>query len=253
MTRLELLTKIRNATNALNDAIAALVAPDVQVLAPIPYFYPTNDPARVALWDSVARDAKVAIINPSSGAGTVTDPNYAALVDKLKSAGVIVYGYVATGYRARPLAETTAEIDRLYAQYPGKLDGIFLDEVASAGTSADITYYRACAERARLKAGAKVVLNPGTACPESYMNIADVVMNAETSAANYLTRTFAPWTRNYPASHFWHVVHGCTAAQMPAVVDRSRANNCGLLYVCESHDYNTLPPYWADLAARVAR
>ena len=58
------------------------------VLVPA-YFYPSG--AGLDCWNRLARDAGSinieAILNPASGPGTTQDPNYVAVVNKLRTAG----------------------------------------------------------------------------------------------------------------------------------------------------------------------
>jgi hypothetical protein len=241
--------KLRAALDALYDALLPLFPlPQPQKLAVVSYLYPTA--ARVANeWAAIDAKANVCIINPSSGTGTSADASYLAQVDRSVAAGLTVYGYCPSTYGQRPIAETLAEIARLKQHYP-KIHGVFIDEVASGDTSTVRSYYKQVFDKAR-SLGLLVVLNPGTACPESFMALCDVVMDCETSADKYASKVFPVWRKNYPRERFWHVVHTCDAATMPSVVDRTEVNHAGLVYVCETHDYNVLPPYFDALATKV--
>lgn len=238
--------KLKLALDGLYEALQGLFPTDSLKLAVVSYFYPTN---HVAEWAAVNKLAQVAIINPSSGAGTVADPNYVAQVDASVAAGLMVLGYCASGYGARPIIETLAEVARLKAHYP-KIHGVFIDEMATGDTVINRSYYKQVFDKARAL-GLVVAVNPGTACPESFMALCDIVMDCETSAANYATKTFASWRRNYPRERFWHCLHGATAADMPGLVDRMRANHVGLAYLCETNAYNTVPTFFDALAAKV--
>lgn len=252
-------TSISAINTKLNSILTRLTAVEMKLTTPtptptplaigaVPYFYPSATTERQTMWAQVAADAKIAIINPSSGPGTVADANYAKQLDLLTAKGVLPIGYVATTYGARPIADVIAEAQRLYAQYPGKFKGIFLDEGASSGFDAYYTQIKAAVKA--LGSTNLVVLNPGTDVPESYMNLCDIVMNAETTAAKYLTRVFPTWTKNYPSGRFWHVVHDCPADQMPAVVDKIKANGAGLCLVTDGA-YSLMPTYWTAFVAKV--
>src|SRR5437660_3965788 len=75
----------------------------------------------------------VAVINPASGPGTSHDPNYAAGIKDLQAAGVVVLGYVATGYATSSysaisgLEAQVSLYDRWY-----HVNGIFFDEMSNA-------------------------------------------------------------------------------------------------------------------------
>src|SRR5579883_1192685 len=80
----------------ITNAFAATGSPSGVMIAL--YTYPGQT------WDTViqAKNANpavpvVAIINPSNGPGSY-DPNYASGITSLKQAGIIVLGYVFTGY-----------------------------------------------------------------------------------------------------------------------------------------------------------
>ena len=75
----------------------------------------------------------LAIINPNSGPGTIKDTNYADQVTQTEAKGIIVIGYVSTGYagttdRTRTLDMVEKDVDTYYSWYPN-IDGIFVDEV----------------------------------------------------------------------------------------------------------------------------
>jgi hypothetical protein len=240
--------ELKAAFDALYTVLEPLFPADVvpAKLAVVSYMYPTT---HVAEWTAVNAKAQVCIINPSSGAGTLPDPNYVAQVDASVAAGLMVLGYCPTSYAARSITDTLAEVARLKQHYP-KLHGVFIDEVANGGTTAQLDYYKQVYDKAR-SLGMVVVLNTGAACPESYMLRSDIVMDCETSAANYPSKVFATWRKNYPKERFWHCIHTCDAATMPAMVDRAKANNAGLIFVCETNAYNVLPSYFDALAVKV--
>ena len=70
-------------------------------------------------------------MNPGSGPGAGPNSDYTHEVDLLRAAGGQVIGYVPTTYGARPIDQVLADVDAYYAWYG--LDGIYFDEVASAG------------------------------------------------------------------------------------------------------------------------
>ena len=80
------------------------------------YFYPSG--TGIDCWNRLARDAGSVnievILNPASGPGTTQDPNYVAVVDKLRTAGGRVFGYVATGYGNRDMSLVNNDIRSLY-------------------------------------------------------------------------------------------------------------------------------------------
>ena len=66
------------------------------------------------------------VFNPASGPGTSTMPGYADAIARAQAAGIVMLGYVATSYGARPEAEVTADINNYYDLY--NPDGIYFAE-----------------------------------------------------------------------------------------------------------------------------
>mgnify|MGYP003578331757 CR=1 FL=1 len=95
-------------------------------------------------WDTVVATKNahpsvpiVAIINPNNGPGDSKDTNYVTGIQKLQSAGVVVIGYVATGYGSRSSNTVQADINTYKSLYP-QITGIFFDEMSNGG--GDETY-----------------------------------------------------------------------------------------------------------------
>lgn len=113
----------------------------------------------------------IAIINPSNGAGGSKDSHWANVADDLQDAGIKVVGYVSTAYAGRDGGDIKNEIDSYYDWYD--LDGVFLDEVNPSAYD----YYDDISGHAESPEGnQKVILNPGAPVPESYGDIADIIV-----------------------------------------------------------------------------
>lgn len=98
------------------------------------YIYPSS-PVGTDAWTAVAEILAdyptlsiIAIVNPANGPGERVDNRYRRSIRRLVDRGVVVVGYVATTYGARPLPEVVRDIERWDQFYPG-LTGIFFDEV----------------------------------------------------------------------------------------------------------------------------
>ena len=209
----------------------------------IPAYFPPGP-----LWRRMQRATPavgIAIVNPASGAGTEPDPAYAATIAASQAAGIRVCGYVDTDRTGRDLAAVQDEINRYFAWYP--LDGIFLDQTS---TSADaLPYYAALAEFIRAKADdARVILNPGTATDECYINVADILVTFEDTYRVYTTEyCAASWQQHYPSGRFWHLIHTTrTIRQMHRVIALSTERGAGYVYVTP----DALPNPWDHLPGR---
>ncbi len=214
------------------------------------YFYPD------AQWDAVvAAGAKAAvmIVNPDSGAGAAADPVYAEAITRAKNAGILVLGYVSTAYGDRAEAEVFLDIDN-YANWYG-VSGYFFDEVSGAAECAfDKKYYDRATNRAGTSLpGSYVAFNPGTDTCEYFLNIADVIVTFEDSAAAYAVWAAPDWTRQQPAARFWHLVLDTAESELASTLERAVANNVATVYVTDDvldNPWDTLPSYWdKELAA----
>lgn len=207
------------------------------------YFYPG------ALWDRMRQGAPtlgLAIINPNSGPGSQVDENYANEVRKTQDRGILVLGYVATGYGIRSLKTVKSEIDRYQTFYP--VDGIFLDEAASE--CANKNYYRELYRYIKTKQpSATVTINPGDATEECYARVADIIMNFEGSYEKYQKWKPAGWEAKYEPNRFWHAIYNTPQTGVDKVVRLSRQKNAGWIYITPdrmNNPWDTLPnrSYW---------
>jgi hypothetical protein len=203
----------------------------------------------------------IMVLNRDNGDDVSVDPEWFAAVRKTQNSGILVLGYVHTGYAHRDSNEIRAKINGVYMAY--NVDGIFLDETptdCSAPASAGITtlaYYQALAAYIRSKDGKHlVVLNPGVMPSENcWMSVADVLVTFEnaTLAAYQNGYTAAAWTHAYPPSRFWNLVYSVpTAAAMQQVVSLAQQRGVGWLYVTDDgpdgNPWDTPAAYLVDEA-----
>ena len=227
------------------------------------YFYPSQPSSQ---WNTSVSDAplpagkqRVLIMNPNSGPGRSLDQNYLTAVNTVHAAGTgfLVYGYVHTKYGKRNLSTVEGEINQYYSWYP--VDGIFVDETASAASYVSSYYQPLVNFITSKKAGAGVMLNPGVYPDQSYLNItvpsgSTLVVNVfESSYSSYLTATVPSWAFSYPSGKFSHLVYSTTAAQMANAVSLSSQRNAGWVYVTDlgvSNPWAALPSYWSSLVTQ---
>ncbi len=234
---------------AIGTAPVRAERPDAaQHLAVPAYFYPG------APWTQLVASAPtvgIAVMNPNSGPGTASNPDYVRTVHDAQQAGITVLGYVHTSYGARPLAEVLADVSSYYTWYG--VDGVFVDE-ASTDCVQEATYYRPLyhAIKAQAQPGRdRVALNPGTQTHECYMGAADVVVTFEGSYSSYVSGYTAPgWVVQYDADRFWHLVYAApTTGDLLQAVFLSKQRRAGWVYVTPDtlpNPWDTLPaaPYW---------
>ncbi len=215
------------------------------------YFYPSG--AGLRCWDRLARDARSinieVILNPASGPGTIPDPNYVAVVDKLRTAGGRVFGYVATGYGNRDMTSVNGDIDRYMLFY--NINGVFIDEMAN--TQERLPYYEKLYEHIKsVHSDLKVIGNPGMPYTlEGYLRAADTLVIFEGSIALYADFrpvATAPWVANYPRERFAHIVYAAkSATDLNRALDAAAKARAGSVFITDGrlpNPYRGLPAYW---------
>ena len=98
------------------------------------------------------------------------------------------------------------------------------------------------------------MINPGTATNECYINVADIILNSESSYIDYLNKyQNMSWVYKYTADRFWHVVYQLTTTeQVLHAISLSKNRNAFWIYLTngvEPNPYNHLPQstLWNEL------
>jgi hypothetical protein len=117
------------------------------------------------------------VLNCASGPGNQTDGNYTKAIDRLRGAGCMVLGYVATSYAKRSQADVRKDIDQWLKLYP-RIQGIFFDEMIYEDTEAGARYQTALTQYAHDAGCWPTVANPGADTPGRYFaaEAADVIL-----------------------------------------------------------------------------
>lgn len=213
------------------------------------YFYPGADWTRMC---ATLPAGAIAIMNPNSGPGTVTDPAYTASVTACRLRGIGVIGYVYTSYGARSASAVRADVDAYFARYP--VSGIFFDEASI--DPATQSYYASLYQYVHAKSTGPltVVTNPGAAAATAWQldgGTADIVNVFEGSPAQFGLWSPGAWlaARN-PASLSAIVYAVGTTSSMQTACARAKSLNLGWTYVTADvlpNPFDVLPtdPYWA--------
>jgi hypothetical protein len=131
-------------------------------------------------------------------------------------------------------------------------------ELDQAAWQADHTYYTAVQNAVRARqAAAFVVVNPGGEQHASIADVGDVVINFESSAADFTGWSPPPWQPDLPPSRVCGLVHGVASDQFVNVVNRAKSFNLGWIYVTGDtldNPWDTLPPAssWSAELTQVA-
>jgi hypothetical protein len=211
------------------------------------YTYPTD-----GTWAAVIR-AKVAypnvpfvaVINPGSGPGASSDPNYATGIKNLQAAGVQVLGYVYTSYGARSTASAEADISSYNNWY--HVNGVFLDQMNNVpGYEA---YYSTLSGYASSIGMSTTFGNPGTSVPTSYIGTVSTMCVSENHALPPLSFISYP---GYSPSNFYVMAYGVA---LDASYISQAAKSASWFYLTDApgpNPYNVLPSYFLSEVATLS-
>jgi hypothetical protein len=212
----------------------------------IPAYYYNQD-----LWEETARapigdKTYFVIVNPASGPGTITDPNYTNFISRLIEEGKTPIGYIHTQWGSRDLEEVKEEVDRWMELYPN-IQGFFIDK-ASTSSSA-FNYYSSLVDYIQEKGDFSIVLNPGTMPSPEYFEIADAVVIFENSFSN-LNYLLTPPEREKSACIVYNVPAEAWDNTFEEIRDR-----CGYIYLTDDNlpnPYDSLPSYFGSEMRKIA-
>ncbi len=198
-------------------------------------------------WDRLHRlgpSVRHVVLNANSGPGPSGDELLAARAAQCRASGQLTYGYVSTSYGRRSFRSVAAEIRRWKRWYD--VDGVFIDE-AEAGPRGIRSAARAA--NAGRELGLRVVLNPGAPAPPALIELADLIITFENTAALYRSSPYVrisaqPWVRDYPSSRFWHLIYGVRRDQIASVRRLARRRHADVLTLVELSDPLRI---WAEL------
>ncbi|HEX4905837.1 MAG TPA: spherulation-specific family 4 protein [Acidimicrobiales bacterium] len=185
----------------------------------------------------------VVILNPADGPDVERDEELVPAVRAVRGDGVLVLGYVATGYGAISVDEVVAQARR-YERWYG-VDGIFLDEVSSE--AADLAHYDGMTASLRADGMSTVAINPGVYPDRGYLDVADLVVTFEGTAQEYLELERPAEIGAFAGE--WHLVH--TASRREALDAVALAARRGVPYFYATDragagdTWNALPPWFA--------
>jgi len=208
------------------------------------YIYPTQGAWQplIAAKQANPGPTVLAIVNPGSGPGTRTDPNYVTGISALKGAGIQTLAYVPTLYGKRSHVEVSNDIDAYSTLYGRVFDGLFLDEMARDAPD----YYERISSYSKQNGYGMVVGNPGTDVSKDYIGRAAdafvIYENAGVPSPSFLNG----WHSGYAKKTWAFIAHHVLTLD-PDLVAQNR-DQVGLLYLTDSN-YHSFPPYLAQLIA----
>ncbi len=212
------------------------------------YFAPGSEWQRVI---AAAPTVGMVIINPASGPGTSTDPQYTQVIAQARAAGIIVLGYVSTSYGQRPEADVVADINGYYDHY--SLSGIYL---AEGPMEADCTpleaQYRRVADAAHAR-DARAYMAVGTHFCPTYVYFFDLMVEFAMSWSDYQSYVVPTWMPGGSPERFCHFISDVPPDQAGVAISRAIANGAGWVFatdLSEPNPWAQLPDYFdAELQA----
>jgi len=261
---------------AASPAMAQVPASFSQKLIVPAYFEPgeATDGWNGGAWAELAAAPEVGIIivNPYNGPGSPAQVSvYRSAIEAARAAGKKVIGYVSTDYASRDFNAVKADIDNYFAWYTDGsghsiIDGIFVDEAVMTAPEADPNtwlsqytyYYQVHGAIKAHGAGQVAVLNAGTGEDHTITDVADVVINFESTAANFATSSPPSWQSDAAPGKCASLVYAAGgAAAMQQAVNRAKSLNMGWVYVTAdggANPWDTLPAAtdWSQVRAAVA-
>lgn len=231
---------------ATTRGASAATAP-TGIMIPL-YSYPTDGSwaAAVSAKEAYPNVPFMAVINPGSGPGEAQDPNFVAGIANLQAAGVIVLGYVPTGYATSPYSGITgveAQINAYNSWY--HVNGIFFDEMSNlAGYE---SYYSTLNAYVKSLGMTYTVGNPGAMVPTSYIGTLDTLIIYESGGLPALS---ALSYSGYSTRNFAVVSYGAATPTQAYVTDSS--SYAAWVYFTDGNlpnPYASLPTYFTEEVA----
>lgn len=194
-------------------------------------------------WETLFKNIDVVgpiVINPRSGFGDKVEPDFEALVARIKGYKKPAIGYVRTIKGTRSKEEILAEIKKYQDAY--HLDGVFLDEMINGWSETEapkIPFYKDLyTEIKKLYGnGFLVVGNPGTNTKPEMLECADILLTFEKNVEKYLNDTEAPVItdayKKQPPIRFIHVAHNASEQQAEQMLEKASGENVSFIYVTD--------------------
>jgi hypothetical protein len=199
-----------------------------QLIVPA-YFHPTHRPDDWARMAERAAQVRLIVLNLANGPGTALDSAVLGALDRLRSAGVAVAGYVDTNYGERSAHDALADLGRYLDWY--EVTGVFFDR--TAGTPEQVGPYADLTAQARAMGARVVAFNHGAHPIEAYAEHADLLGTFEGPWTAYLELAVPRWTRSQPAEKFYHLLHSVPAESFGDAFWLAARRNAGCVYVTD--------------------
>ena len=184
----------------------------------------------------------VAIVNPANGSGAEQNPGYAEAIGELRTAGVVVLGYVSTLQAQRPIFSVQAEIVDYRFWY--HVDGIYFDQMPQQ--PGNESYYSGMTTFAKSLGMSMAMGNPGAATSSSYIGTVDTLIVYENGTVPSLAY-LASWDRAGIGKESFAFIANEVPRLNETYIDQA-ARLVGFMFISSSGSYFTLPSYFSQEA-----
>src|SRR5437867_9105878 len=210
------------------------------------YTYPTDGSWAASLQAKKAHPNVpiIAVINPSDGPGGSSDSNYVQGVKDFQAAGIIVIGYVATGYASHGMSDLDTQISLYKTWY--SVNGIFFDEMSN--NAGNENYYSTLNTYVKSLGMTMTMGNPGTSVPSSYIGILDSLCIFEQGGLP--TLSYLSSYSGHPKSNFAYI--GLSVSTLNTSYEVSSSNYVQWIYITDAgggNPYDVLPSYFMNEVA----
>src|SRR5438093_9625434 len=210
------------------------------------YTYPTDGSWSASLQAKNAHPNVpiIAVINPSNGPGGASDLKFVQGVKNFQAAGIIVLGYVATGYASHGMSDLDAQISSYWNWY--RVNGIMFDEMSNVPGNEN--YYFTLNTYVKSLGMTMTMGNPGTSVPSSYIGILDSLCIFEQSGLP--TLSYLSSYSGHPKSNFAYI--GLSISSLDSSFEVSSSNYVQWIYITDAgggNPYNVLPSYFMNEVA----
>lgn len=213
---------------------AAHSAPAMPRLIVPAYFHPATHPDEWLWLAERAAQVEMIVLNLADGPGQRSDAALVPVLDRLRSAGVAVGGYIDTNYGRRLVRDAMADLGRYLDWY--QVDGVFFDRAAA--TAEHLGHYADLARQARSRGARVVALNHGAHPVEPYAEHADLLGTFEGPWSAYLELAVPRWVRSRPPGRFFHLLHSVPARFFGDAYWLAARRNAGCAYITDRGGVN---------------
>src|SRR5947208_840353 len=210
------------------------------------YTYPTDGSWAATLQAKSAHPNVpiIAVINPNNGPGGSSDSNYVQGVKDFQAAGIIVLGYVATGYASQLISSLESQVSSYKNWY--SLNGIMFDEMSNV--QGNENYYSTLNTYVKSLGMTMTMGNPGTSVPSSYIGTLDSLCIFEQGGLP--TLSYLSSYSGHPKSNFAYI--GLSVSSLNTSFEVSSSNYVQWIYITDAgggNPYNVLPSYFMNEVA----